>query len=633
MADTQNDREHSSQFYLKNAYYEDEFIYPQYFAAEAETIVVPTEEQFEEKENTDELSLSQKAPSDQSKEKLPIKETAKALALKGYDFVFTVGDETINFIKNLIKKVGPFLLIPFAVLAALLSALWNKIKISLSHKPKLFGGEIEEIIKQQTEDEKVSKKAYLKAFLTYLVKGNRLLRASFNLAFPLAAILIVMSVYGNLSDTVFALEVIYNGQSIGYIEDEEVFNEGKNQALALISTSVKDGDDTSALISAPVYKVKRVPINELSNSGMVSESIIASSDVNYIRACGIYIDGEFLCAVKNESDAVTVFNNLLEPYEKEVDSSATVAFVEEIEYVQGLYPEDSDVIWDSMKLKSTLSKPKTEAETHKLKKSDTVKSVAKQYGLTVAQLKALNPKVDFKNTDEIKSLLVARQTNYVRVKVMRTRTRKESIPYETIRKNSSTLAKGTSKTSQNGVAGVMTVTELVTYIDGVESYTTTLSEKQTKAPVNKIILVGTKTYTAASSGFGWPTRGAYSISSYYGYRSPGISGWSFHGGLDIVVGGYSSAGIPVVAAASGVVEVAYSGYSGYGHTVTINHGNGIKTRYAHMYPGSITVRSGQNVSRGQQIGRIGSTGNTTGPHLHFEVLVNGSKVNPLKYIR
>lgn len=632
MADTQNDREHPSQFYLKNAYYEDEFIYPQYFAAEAELIIVPSEDLNEEKENISELPLSEDISAKGTKEKLTLKTTAKALALKGYDFVFIVGDETIRFLGNLIKKTGPFLLIPFAVISTLFSALKNKIKASLRHKPKLFGGEFEEILKQQTEGEKVSKKEYLKAFLTYLVRGNRLLKACFNLAFPLAAVLIVMSVYGNLSDTVFALEVIYNGQSIGYIEAEEVFNEGKSQALALISTSVKDTDDTSTLVSAPVYKVRRVPINELSNSGMVSESIIACSDVNYVRACGIYIDGEFLCAVKNESDAVTVFNNLLEPYEKEVDASATVAFVEEIEYVQGLFPEDSDVIWDSMKLSKTLSKPKTEAETHKFKKGDTVKSVAKQYGLTVAQLKALNPDVNFKNTDEIKSLLVARQTNYVRVKVMRTRTRTESIPYETIKKNSSTLAKGTSKTSQNGVAGVMTVTELVTYIDGVESYTTTLSEKQTKAPVNKIILVGTKTYTAASSGFGWPTRGAYSISSYYGYRNPSISGWSFHGGLDIVVGGSSSAGIPVVAAASGVVEVAYSGYSGYGHTVTINHGDGIKTRYAHMYPGSITVKAGQYVSKGQQIGRIGSTGNSTGPHLHFEVLVNGSKVNPLKYI-
>ena len=66
--------------------------------------------------------------------------------------------------------------------------------------------------------------------------------------------------------------------------------------------------------------------------------------------------------------------------------------------------------------------------------------------------------------------------------------------------------------------------------------------------------------------------------------------------------------------------------------VLINHGNGIKTRYAHMQPGSLTVYAGQRVSKGQQIGRIGNTGNSTGPHLHFEVIVNGSTTNPLKYV-
>ncbi|MBO5937722.1 MAG: M23 family metallopeptidase, partial [Clostridia bacterium] len=112
-----------------------------------------------------------------------------------------------------------------------------------------------------------------------------------------------------------------------------------------------------------------------------------------------------------------------------------------------------------------------------------------------------------------------------------------------------------------------------------------------------------------------------------------ISGWSYHGGIDIVLGSGSSAGIPVVASASGTVVVANSGWRGYGHTVVIDHGNGIRTRYAHMYPGSITVRVGQRVYQGQQIGRIGSTGNSTGPHLHFEMLINGRKVNPYPYIR
>ncbi|MGN1418158.1 MAG: peptidoglycan DD-metalloendopeptidase family protein, partial [Acutalibacteraceae bacterium] len=220
---------------------------------------------------------------------------------------------------------------------------------------------------------------------------------------------------------------------------------------------------------------------------------------------------------------------------------------------------------------------------------------------------------------------------------------------ETEKQQSSTLLKGTTKVVQKGSNGKKVITELVTYINNIETYSVVVSEKQTVDPVKEIIYVGTKSassyssysssnsaysgYTgSSSSGFIWPTIGAYTVSSNYGYRSASISGWSFHGGTDIIKAGGGSTGIPVIAAASGTVVVAQSGYSGYGHTVVIDHGNGLRTRYAHMQAGSIRVRVGQTVYQGQQIGNIGSTGNVTGPHLHFEVLKNGVKVNPRLYI-
>ncbi|MBQ8502971.1 MAG: M23 family metallopeptidase [Clostridia bacterium] len=617
--------EHTISFVLGDTYYEDELVYPQYVETHAEQIIIPVEADLQEAEAPDEKEKTAVPEVPQKKEKqrvIPLKE----IISKAVDLIYAVGDDTIALFKWLAGKVGPFLLLPFAVISSLLSSSLVRLRKTLSYKPSRLKNELKEII---GEEKKVS---YFKALLIYLFKGKKLLKGAFNLAFPVIAFVFVMSVYGNINDTVFALEVIYNGKSIGYVEDESVFAEGKNQAVTLLSSGAQE-QDTQSLVSEPVYKVRRVAVNELSNPGMISESIISSSDKTYVRACGIYIDGTFLCAVKNESDALTVFESLLEPYIKKADSSESVAFVEEIEYIQGLYPEDSELIWSSTDLLNTLSSPKSKAEYHSFKEGETAKSIAKQYGLTVAQLRALNPGVNFKKAQNNKKILVSRQENYVRVKVMRTRTHTETIPFETIKKNTSSLQKGTSKTSQQGVNGQKTITELVTYIDGKESYTTVVSQKITKSPVSKIILVGTKTYTAASSGFTWPTRGAYAISSYYGNRSASISGWSFHGGLDIVRSGGGTSGTPVVAAASGIVELAYSGYSGYGHTVVINHGNGIKTRYAHMYPGSITVRAGQAVSIGQQIGRIGSTGNSTGPHLHFEVIVNGSKVNPLRYIK
>ena len=136
-----------------------------------------------------------------------------------------------------------------------------------------------------------------------------------------------------------------------------------------------------------------------------------------------------------------------------------------------------------------------------------------------------------------------------------------------------------------------------------------------------------------TESFIWPTKGALAISSPYGYRDPKISGWSFHGGIDIVTGNGDSTGVPVVAAKSGTVIYVSESYRGYGHQVLIDHGEGITTRYAHMKANSISVCVGEKVTAGQQIGKIGSTGNTTGPHLHFEIMVDGVKVEPKEFLQ
>ena len=100
---------------------------------------------------------------------------------------------------------------------------------------------------------------------------------------------------------------------------------------------------------------------------------------------------------------------------------------------------------------------------------------------------------------------------------------------------------------------------------------------------------------------------------------------SLHPGIDIGVG----MGTPIHAAASGrVISASYSG--GYGNLVVIDHGNGLATAYAHQ--SSMAVSPGQQVSQGQVIGYVGSTGFSTGPHLHFEVRVNGSPVDPMGYL-
>jgi murein DD-endopeptidase MepM/ murein hydrolase activator NlpD len=117
------------------------------------------------------------------------------------------------------------------------------------------------------------------------------------------------------------------------------------------------------------------------------------------------------------------------------------------------------------------------------------------------------------------------------------------------------------------------------------------------------------------------------ISSYFGQRTDPFSGRrAYHRGVDFA----GPAGSQVVAVASGVVTYSKDRF-GYGKTVEINHGNGYVTRYAHNQRTLVTP--GDTVQKGQAIALIGSTGRSTGPHLHFEVLKNGRAVDPMSFVR
>ncbi len=122
----------------------------------------------------------------------------------------------------------------------------------------------------------------------------------------------------------------------------------------------------------------------------------------------------------------------------------------------------------------------------------------------------------------------------------------------------------------------------------------------------------------------WPTRGW--VSSKFGFRESPFTGRRvFHEGLDIA----AKSGLPVRATAKGIVVFAGE-KAGYGKIVTIDHGYGYMTRYGHN--SSLTVKVGDKVEKGDVIAKVGSTGRSTGPHVHYEVLVNGIPVNPQKFI-
>ncbi len=139
-------------------------------------------------------------------------------------------------------------------------------------------------------------------------------------------------------------------------------------------------------------------------------------------------------------------------------------------------------------------------------------------------------------------------------------------------------------------------------------------------------LLNLRRMAAESLPFSMPLRTSYRLSSTFGYRSdPFNGGRRLHSGLDMA----GAHGSPIYATADGVVSFA-GRQSGYGNVVVLRHAMGFETRYAHM--SRIRVQEGQRVSRGDQIGDMGSTGRSTGPHLHYEVRTGGTPRNPMTYI-
>jgi murein DD-endopeptidase MepM/ murein hydrolase activator NlpD len=123
----------------------------------------------------------------------------------------------------------------------------------------------------------------------------------------------------------------------------------------------------------------------------------------------------------------------------------------------------------------------------------------------------------------------------------------------------------------------------------------------------------------------WPVEGQ--VTGSFGERIDPFNGeGAFHSGVDIG----SSYGHPIVAPADGVVTMTDT-MGGYGKTIMISHGNGISTRYGHL--SGFAVTAGQHVQRGEVIGYVGESGRSTGPHLHYEVRINDTPVNPYKYLR
>ena len=202
----------------------------------------------------------------------------------------------------------------------------------------------------------------------------------------------------------------------------------------------------------------------------------------------------------------------------------------------------------------------------------------------------------------------------------------EEIPFETETVEDDSQPEGYEEVTQEGQNGTKQTTLRLTFVNGDQTDAVVTDEKEITKPVKEKKIVG----TAKSSGSGqstgsfmWPVPHTHSITSYMEWR------WGrMHNGIDIAGGG--DYGQPFVASDGGTVVWSGDDGGGYGNYVMIDHGNGYMTVYGHA--SELACSTGDYVSQGQVIGYIGSTGNSTGPHLHFEVRLNDEYQDPLNYV-
>lgn len=212
------------------------------------------------------------------------------------------------------------------------------------------------------------------------------------------------------------------------------------------------------------------------------------------------------------------------------------------------------------------------------------------------------------------------QTPLIVVKIVGNKVKNQVIQPTTIMRSSSEIMSGVNKTISKGINGAKKVRTQITTLNSSIITEKFLTSEIIKQVQNKKIYVGTKKATLlVDESINSPSRG--SISSPFGTR------WGkMHKGIDIA----ASLGEDINAALDGTIS--YSAWeNGYGNVIKIDHGKGIETTYAHC--SVITAKKGEVVKKGTKIGEVGSTGNSTGPHLHFEVRENGEPKNPQNYIK
>lgn len=417
------------------------------------------------------------------------------------------------------------------------------------------------------------------------------------------------------------LSVNIDGSSVGYITSNKIYDTAfaktKNQIQEKTNLVIGDSYNQIEVVKTHKLFAKKMDVDGLVYALAENVEWLAQGTVLNIN------NGEIKFTLSDHNEGQKILDTLIA--ENTVTSDKTI--IKSVDFVEEVALEDTNVrisqIQSADQVLSTIKQGKEAEKIHQVVENESLWLIARNNNLSVEELKSLNPQLTTERLQIGQELKLTKIVPLVNVAVTKEVTAEESIAFETKYVDSSKLLRGEQKVTTKGQKGKKQITYEITESNGIALAKNVLNEKIVAEPVQQVVEKGTSTLMVASSRGGsgalsWPIKGK--ITSPYGKRSRG-----YHTGIDI----NANTGNPIASAAGGkVVSAGWAG--GYGYCIVVDHGNGLKTRYAHL--SKILVSNGDTVLRNQVIGRAGSTGNSTGPHLHFEVLVNGSHKNPINYL-
>lgn len=544
------------------------------------------------------------------------------------EFIEEFGENSIRIIKSSLRIILRFIsslchgVIRF--ISEIFRGIINILKFIFSpfRRKMKFTAELGKSIKNA---KKLGKGKFIseifKSFFKYLFSDEGIVCTAFNYILPIFSIAFLIGIIRYGMGLEYGINVEYNGKNLGIISEESEFDEAAKEVQKRISYV----DSNEYIEFSPKFSLKIISEDDsFMNTQQLANKMLSESNKELADAYGIYVDGQFIGAVRDKNKvADTMTKNLLN---YKVDGEIRdMCYSKSIDYVEGIYLNES-VISENEAIKKLTAKNYS-TESYVVQKSDSIVSVCQKYNMTEEKFKELNPSLD-----EEKSLVpgtvikVLEAESFIPIQYIRELETTSFIDYETIEVETSEINLGRSELLVKGSRGEKQNKIEVTYIDGVERSRKTLSSVITKEPTVEQIGIGTYTAKPASSDtvltgsgkFAWPVDGGFISDPFISDRN--------HKGMDIA----APAGTDIYAAGDGVVVASGWNTGGYGYFVMIDHLDGYETLYGHC--SGLYVVEGQTVTRGQIIAAVGTTGDSTGNHCHFEVRENGMCLNPANFV-